>query len=518
MSLSPPDSINARRPPAVATGAETAPPRIERETGVRAIAVRGALGLAGRLLALMVVVVFVAQGLLFATRVAAVQDNWLRERIAAAYAAALAFGAGDQNPLPPDLEKKILDSVGAEAIVIESSTQKRVLSRAPFDEDAVQVYDMAEASYFESVRRAFMELFASPGSEVVIAGPAPMQGQRVILKLDVAPLSAALWRLSHTFLTLSLSLSTIVTLALWLALWRLVIRPVRRLTTSIIAFGESPQRLANVISPSGRHDEIGRAEAALAMMQTSLTNELSQRKRLAELGMAVARINHDLRNMLSAAQLISDRLATIPDPLAQRLAPRLVGTLDRAIAFCQSTLAYGAGREREPEPRRFDLRDVVRQIVETAEAQKPGAIAYAIDIPPKFEVFADPDHVLRVIENLGRNAAEALAARQPSEDRPAAIRFAAIRADGVALIEISDTGPGFSPSQSDRIFEPFHNTTRDGGAGLGLAIAADLVERNRGVIALAPTQPNDFYCGARFLIRLPTPESAGRSLMRAAAG
>ena len=67
-------------------------------------------------------------------------------------------------------------------------------------------------------------------------------------------------------------------------------------------------------------------------MQRSLAHELAQGKRLAELGMAVARINHDLRNILSAAQLISDRLATIPDPLAQRLAPRLVATLDRAIS------------------------------------------------------------------------------------------------------------------------------------------------------------------------------------------
>ena len=121
-----------------------------------------------------------------------------------------------------------------------------------------------------------------------------------------------------------------------------------------------------------RNDEIGRAEAALAAMQGSLARELAQRKRLAELGMAVARINHDLRNMLSAAQLISDRLATIPDPLAQRLAPRLVATLDRAILFCQSTLTYGGGARTGARRRaRFDLRELVRQIVETAEAQQP---------------------------------------------------------------------------------------------------------------------------------------------------
>jgi len=294
---------------------------------------------------------------------------------------------------------------------------------------------------------------------------------------------------------------------LWAALWQMVIRPVRRLTSSIIAFGERPQEAQQIVAPSGRNDEIGRAETALATMQGSLAHELSQRRRLAELGMAVARINHDLRNMLAAAQLISDRLAAIPDPLAQRLAPRLVATLDRAILFCQSTLTYGAAREQAPSRRRFDLCEVVRQVVETAEATNCGAIAYAIEIPPGFEVFADPDHVQRIVENLSRNAAQVLG-QGARRERPPAIRFAAIRTDGVALIEISDNGPGFPPEQASRIFEPFHLSTREGGSGLGLSIASDLVARNGGSIELAPSQPDDFYCGARFLITLPAAEGA----------
>ena len=180
------------------------------------------------------------------------------------------------------------------------------------------------------------------------------------MTLDETPLVAALWRVSHTFLAIALLIATVVAGVLWAALWIMVLRPMRRLTSNIIAFGERPQDVSRIIAPSGRDDEIGRAETALAAMQRSLAHELAQRKRLAELGMAVARINHDLRNILSAAQLISDRLATIPDPQAQRLAPRLVATLDRAIQFCQATLTYGAGRERPPERRRFDLSEMVR--------------------------------------------------------------------------------------------------------------------------------------------------------------
>ncbi len=349
-------------------------------------------------------------------------------------------------------------------------------------------------------------LFAPRGSILKVVGPAPMDGSRVEITIDQTPLIDNMWRVSRNFLTLSLTVSAAVVFVLWLALWQLVIRPVRRLTSSIIAFGEKPQDASGIVAPSGRDDEIGRAEAALAQMQGSLAHELSQRKRLAELGMAVARINHDLRNMLAAAQLISDRLATISDPLAQRLAPQLVATLDRAIQFCQSTLTYGAAREQAPTRRRFDLREIVRQVVETAEATGAGAILYAIDIPPNFELFADPDHVRRVIENLSRNAAQALQSQGSCGERPPAIRFAAIRTSGgMALIEISDSGPGFSPDQSAKIFEPFHLSTREGGSGLGLAIAADLIARNGGSITLAPAQVDDFYCGARFLITLPTP-------------
>ena len=85
----------------------------------------------------------------------------------------------------------------------------------------------------------------------------------------------------------------------------------------------------------------------------------------------------------------------------------------------------------------------------------------------------------------------------------------------MALVEVSDTGPGFPTDQGERIFEPFHKSTSQAGAGLGLSIAADLVARNGGAIALAPSKADDFYCGARFLIKLPTPERAARKTARA---
>ncbi len=499
-------------------GAQGGPARASAEAGAAAASAparRHTLGLAGRLLLLTIGFVLVAMGMFYSARLSAYRENWLRDRLMVAHTAMLLFGGTGDEALPQELATKILNSVGAKTIAVTLPDHRRLLATSGIQPPVSDTFELGDPSMMEANQAAFRTLFAQPGSVVRAIGRAQSDGALVDITLDQTPLVDALWRLSRNFLTLSLIVSAVVTCVLWAALWWMVIRPVRRLTSSIIAFGERPQEGARIVTPSGRNDEIGRAETALAAMQGSLAHELRQRKRLAELGMAVARINHDLRNMLSAAQLISDRLATIPDPLAQRLAPRLVATLDRAILFCQSTLTYGGGREQAPARRRFDLRELVRQIVETAEAEQAGAIEYAIDIPPKFELFADPDHVLRVIENLSRNAAQVLRNHGAQNGRPPAIRLAAIRTDSVALIEISDTGPGFPPEQTARIFEPFHLSTREGGAGLGLAIAADLVARNGGSITLAAAKGDDFYCGARFLITLPTPGEGARKPGRA---
>jgi signal transduction histidine kinase len=472
-------------------------------------------GLAARVLAVTIGFVLLAMSLFYVTRVTAHREMLLHGKISAVQTTVDAFGLAGPTP-PQDLSQKILNSVDVKWMAIETPAGRRefVTSGGPLDSVESIVAD--DSSYVESLAATFHALFAAPGTVVKLSAPAQANEPAIEFAFDETTLVQSLRRVSYNFLTISLTIAAVVTCVLWAALWRMVLQPVRRLTSNIIAFGESPQDASRVIAPSGRSNEIGRAEAALAVMQGSLAHELAQGKRLAELGMAVARINHDLRNILSAAQLISDRLATIPDPLAQRLAPRLVATLDRAIQFCQSTLTYGASRELPPSRRRFDLSDLVSQVVESGQAEHDVAIDYNIDIPPRFCVYADPDHMLRVLENLSRNAAQALMAKGATDGRPKAIRFAAIRTDGLALIEISDTGPGFPLDQHDRIFEPFHKSTSDVGAGLGLAIAADLVTRNGGAITLAPAKADDFYCGARFLIKLPTAESAGRKAARVA--
>ena len=490
----------------------TFPNAVAKQTSASGLAppIHG-FGLAARVLAVTIGFVLLAMSLFYVTRLTAHREMLLHGKISAVQTTVDAFGMAGPTPPPQDLSQRILNSVDVKWMAVETPTGRREFVIAGGPPAGVELIIADDNSYPESMAATFHALFAAPRTVVKLSAPAQANEPAIEFAFDETTLVQSLRRVSYNFLTISLTIAAVVTCVLWAALWRMVLQPVRRLTSNIIAFGESPQDASRVIAPTGRGNEIGRAEAALAVMQGSLAHELAQGKRLAELGMAVARINHDLRNILSAAQLISDRLATIPDPLAQRLAPRLVATLDRAIQFCQSTLTYGASRELPPSRRRFDLSELVSQVVEAGTAEHEVAIDYNIDIPPRFCVYADPDHMLRVLENLSRNAAQALMAKGATDGRPKAIRFAAIRTDGLALVEISDTGPGFPPDQHDRIFEPFHKSTSDVGAGLGLAIAADLVTRNGGAITLAPAKADDFYCGARFLIKLPTAEGARKS-------
>ena len=491
-------------PPALQALRRAAPTQEEMPAPATPTRSRG-LGLASRLLLLTISFALLAQVMIFVPRIATVRDNWLRGRLAAANTAALVFAAAPDDVLPKELAGKILDSVGAKTIALKTRDTHRLLAVAEMPPVVSDSYDLRDPSMLEGIGGAFRALFAKDGSILQVIGPAPMEDAFLEITLDETPLTETMWRFTRNFLSIVMTISAVVVLVLWASIWLMVLRPVRRLTSNIVAFGQRPQDAARIISPSGSRDEIGHAEQALATMQTALSQELGQKKRLAELGLAVAKINHDLRNMLTAAQLISDRLATIPDPLAVRLAPRLVATLDRAIAFCQETLTYGAAVEKAPMRRRIGLRDVIQQAIEASGEREADGVSFDIDVPEAFEVFADPEHFLRVIENLNRNAIQAMAQFGPNSGRPPAIRYAATLANGAALIEVCDTGPGFPPHLARRIFEPFHLSTREGGSGLGLAIAADLTDRNGGSIALAPRQPDDFYCGARFQITLPTP-------------
>ena len=146
-------------------------------------------------------------------------------------------------------------------------------------------------------------------------------------------------------------------------------------------------------------------------MQRDIASMLHQKNRLAALGLAVSKINHDLRNLLASAQLFSDQLSNLPDPKVQRFAPKLMRALERAIAFCQSTLSYGAALEPPPDRKIIEVEPLIEEVHETLGLGLDVPIRWIVAVEKGLTVDADHDQLFRVLVNIARNAMQALEAR-----------------------------------------------------------------------------------------------------------
>jgi signal transduction histidine kinase len=283
----------------------------------------------------------------------------------------------------------------------------------------------------------------------------------------------------------------------YLSLNFFLVRPMQRITRSMERFAADPEDLSARVEPSGRRDEIGRAEVELDRMQAELRAALASRARLAALGEAVAKINHDLRNMLTSAQIASERLAALDDPKVSQALPRLERALDRAVKLASDVLTYGKTQEAAPDPRTFPLSSAVEAAAEEARLSDEG-VRLVVEFDPGDQVTADPDQLHRILVNLMRNAREAVE-QQEGRTAPGYVAVALEQAEGASVIRLSDNGPGVAERLRESLFQPFAGSGRPGGAGLGLAIARELAQAHGGDLILADTGPH----GTAFELRLP---------------
>jgi hypothetical protein len=460
---------------------------------------RASMGLSGRLLVLTILFVMIAEVLIYVPSIANFRLNWLKDRLAAAHTAALVLEPGTDRVVSDALLRRVLDSIGAKAVALKMGNQRHLLALSENPPMAQQEVDMRSVSALEAITGAFETMFLRKDTDVLRAvGPAPMGGDFVEIVLEMGPLRQAMLRFSVNVLLLSLIISAITAALVYFALHYLLVRPMRRITANMMAFHADPENPARIIAPSSRQDEVGVAERELAAMQGDLASMLHQKSRLAALGLAVSKINHDLRNLLASAQLFSEGLSHLPDPRVQRFAPKLMRSLERAIELCQSTLSYGRVQEPPPVRKPIDLEALVEEVRETLGLADAAQIAWIVAVERGMKVDADHDQLLRVLLNLTRNAAQALESHAPNDPLRDQIRITGRREGAVAVIEVSDTGPGFPPKGREHLFEAFQGSTRTGGTGLGLAIAAELIRAHGGSIGLV-----EGTIGATFRIAIP---------------
>jgi signal transduction histidine kinase len=458
-------------------------------------------GLATRVLFLVVAFVMLSEASVYVPIVANYRDNWLRNRLSSAYTATLVLEAAPKSMVPPDLSKQLLENVGVRIIVLKTHGTRRILAAADLPHEVDEFYDLRHSTFLQALASTFRTYTATSDRVITVLGDAPTPGDAIEVTMDEAPLTKQLHFFAWRILQISLTIAVIVASLAVFSIHLMVLRPVRRLTTNLVEFGADPENAARIIVPSGHGHEIGRAEEALATMQEALVRELNQKKHLAALGLAVAKINHDMRNMLASAQLLSDRLTNVTDPLAQRIAPKIVATLGRAIRFCQATLTYGRAADEMPKPQKIDLRGLLTEAAETASIGGSDHVAFVNNVGEGFEIYADPEQMFRVLTNLVRNSFEALVRAGPARGQPAEVRARAYHDGKMAIIEISDTGPGVPPSVRAQLFTPFSSSSRPGGSGLGLAIASDLVSAHGGSITLVDDETEN--TGATFRVILP---------------
>jgi signal transduction histidine kinase len=472
-------------------------------------------GLSGKVLLLTVLFVMLGEILIFLPSIANYRLTWLKGRVAQAEIAALAVEAAPDRMLSHDLKSELLMGAGVLVVALKKGDSRQLILRSDTTHMIDASFDLRMVSWPHAIMDAFMALIAGDGRIISVTDlPPNMSGDVIDVAMEEAPLRAAMLGFALNILIVSVFLSLIVGGLLFLTLNHVLVEPMRRLAANMLSFARKPEDKTRIIAPSKRTDEIGAAERELHTMQTELATLLQQKSHLAALGLAVSKVSHDLRNMLSSAHLISDRLASVEDPTVKKFAPKLIASLDRAISFCVQTLKYGRAEEAPPRRDRFVLRLLVDEVVDSAAVQASSRIVLYNSVPQSIVADADRDHIFRVLTNLVRNAVEALETHQKNEADAVdgSVTISGWREGMILTIEVKDNGPGIPERVREKLFEAFQSSTRSGGTGLGLAIAAELVRAHGGEVWLKRTGPE----GTSFHFTVPDRVSALRSGKRGA--
>jgi signal transduction histidine kinase len=451
--------------------------------------------LSGRFLILTVIFVMLAEVMIFVPSIARFRAEFLAERLKQAQIAALTQLA-TEDMIMPELEAELLANAEVFNVVLRRDDVRQLVLSSPLPDGIHETYDLRMAGPWELIRDAFHCLFEPKNFILrVIGNPVQDGGTLIEITIESKPLRDAMIDYGLNILYLSALISAVTAFLLFLAVRRLLVQPIRRVVRHMQTYAEAPEDARRVIEPTSDVVELRLAEEALKSMQTQLTGALRQKERLAQLGGAVAKISHDLRNILTSAQLFADRIEASADPSVSRTVPKLVNSISRAVSLCESTLAFGRAEESPPRLQRLNLAQLVVDVIEGEALGTETAATCLIDIPPGLALRADGEQLYRVLSNLVRNARQAIEAT----GQPGTIELSAGEEDREWWIRVGDTGPGLPPKARENLFAAFQGGARKGGTGLGLAIAAELVRGHGGRLDLVRSDAE----GTEFILHLP---------------
>ncbi|MEG9861572.1 MAG: HAMP domain-containing sensor histidine kinase [Parvularculales bacterium] len=447
---------------------------------------------------LLVTLAFVTLGVLltFPPLISGFRTAWFERHLDAGQLATLALEATPDNIVSYDLEQELLANAGVVSVVLVRNDNRQLILYQQTPLPISNTFDLRSEGWLSSIAHSFVLLFSSGDDAYRIIGiPRHAGGGVVEVVIPAMPLRLAMEDYAGEVIAIGFFVALIAALVLFFSLRYMFVVPMQRLTINMVGFRQQPENANSVMKPSKRRDEIGNAERELSVMQLGIRATLGQRSRLAALGEAVSKINHDLRNILTTAQLIGDRLSDAEDPTVKRLSPLLLSSVDRAIALCTSTLSYGQAGETPPERKSVNLAALISDVSQSVGLEPETDIRWCNDVPPDMIINIDPDQFFRVLLNLGRNAVQAL----QEEKKSGTITISATSDETDTKVRLRDNGPGIPDHIRDNLFKAFTRGTRHNSLGLGLSIANELVRGHGGHIELESTGPE----GTVFCINLP---------------
>lgn len=439
-------------------------------------------GLSGRVLAITLAVALLVEVLFLTTLMVGRFSDTLRERLAASLVAALVQEAAGPQAVSADLQSELLMVAGVNSIALRREDFRQLVLT---DASRVRIngrVDLRTDGFFMCLLQSIETVWRSGEGRLQVIGPVQkMPGEFIEIVLEETELYAALKDVLVNGVLSAFAFAGAIGFALFWLLRRTLVRPVQKLTGSMIRFAEDPEDPSNTLTAWNRYDEIGSAATQLRDLQLRLRNLLGEKKRLADLGSAVARINHDLRNLFATMQLVSDTLERVDDPRVQRAAPRLVRALERGIKLCESTLEYGRTGDVETQQTRQPLLPVIEEAMDQFRSGSGAQISIAV--PTSAQAMFDSDHLFRILSNLSRNALSAMGAKGGQ------INISVKSTPEQSVLHFADTGPGLPKGAADTLFDAFGASTSKGGSGLGLAISRELARAMDGELSLASTGP-----------------------------
>jgi signal transduction histidine kinase len=443
--------------------------------------------------------VMLAELLILAPALAAFQVDWLKSRVHDAELASLAVKAAPAGVVSNRIESELMAGAGVKLVAVSADGVRRLLIQGPnlpHLTSTPELVDLRHENLADWLAAPFSTLAGhDPRTLRVVDRLQFSEGDFIEILVDEAPLKHDLTANLLRVLGVSALVSIITGILVYLTLNAFLVQPMRRITRAMELFRARPEDPKARLKPSGRRDEIGRAEAELDRMQEDLRQALQSRARLAALGEAVAKINHDLRNMLSSAQMVAERLAKSGDPRVSQALPRLERALDRAVGLAGNVLAYGKTEEPPPSKTAVPLAAAAVEAAEDAGLSADG-VPLVYEAQDGLLADADPEQLHRILVNLFRNAREAIEATGRPGGR---IRLAGALQDRALHLQIIDNGPGLPDRVRQRLFQAFASSGRPGGAGLGLAISRELARAQGGDLELLQSDAD----GAVFELTLP---------------